>query len=1431
MSGEPEISPISPVSPAGAGKLRAYVKQHAIEPLLAEALKAACDTGASDPVSFIGNFMLKKAAQACKERRLSKEAVAESEYLRTTALGIASQRTCWLLFFMFGLLLTANVLHKFEALLERELELAFFVPLLIGAGGNSGGQTVSTVIRALGSGSVKLSDAPRIIAKEGLSGLLQAFVLVLVLAPSLRLVMDISEDVTVVVCLTLLGLGFGANSLASALTFFVAWMGKDPAVIVGPLMTTSVDSIGLMSYLAIATLYISSPGGPDDVNALGPACKRNWHGVCIPANEMTPFCKGNVFSSCKPPLSMTKKKHAKAPSVQENYYVCAPCGKECSGETSLLQHCMGLEHFRRVGHRGFAGCIPNKLGQIPPLSDEFFVRIAQGPAGLEQVPPEGPMSEYDPLTQQPAGGLGGGGGSSGFDGAAPTTAASAAQTDKFFQTLYRCAACGTTVSGHISFVEHCRGKAHIKKAGFSGFAGLLPNDAGIIPPVPPQLLASMPAAQPAMPDFAVAAAAAAAALVAAGDSGAPGAASGTAPAVAAAPAVPPPVKEKKAVSVRMNQASLAALSRAASNHDREKITGKGPSAGERAAEKAAKAAARALERNKHGGNRAGPVPQLEVPFGPFAADRAKLPIANFRETVLQTMRANQVTVLQGDTGCGKTTQVPQFILEEAAATGTHISIVCTQPRRISAMGVAERVAQERGEALGRTVGYAIRLENKSSSATRLLFCTTGILLRRLEEDPTLQGTTHVVVDEVHERSVESDFLLMVLRDTLRDQRPDLRLPPAGQGDPESSYGEAQAVLVFLQGIKEIVAVQDALLCTREYSQEPARSWVLAVHSSVPPEEQRMAFKRPPPGVRKVVLATNIAETAITIDDVSFVIDCCRMKENRYDPATRMESLDDVPISQANAKQRRGRAGRCRPGVAFHLVTKRTLDAAPTHQAPEVQRMPLDRLILAIKALNYDRSAANVCAALIEPPSPAAVQRSIADLCDLEALSRTTVKVKPAVEAEDGKEAQEAEFEIGEELTSLGLHLSRLPVDVHIGKLILLGAIFNRTNDVLTIAATLSTRTPFLSPVQRREEADQAKRRFAFNQSDHLTMLRAYNEWDALSGNAKFDFCRENFLGVRTLQSISGLKRQLLELLCDAGFVKSSTPLRVRAVEALGRREDGSDGVKLALVGFLSGEGVCPHCSKEAGAQDMGGGMGGGMGGMHGQMSAQMGGQMGSGMMHSASFESGLSSFGAAEAERLRLNEAAAAQMDADGKLLVIALEREETKKKKGMNAPVKLRIRDRNEDGTGASDPVEVALHPSSVNASHEKAIASSYLIYHEKVRTTRVYVRDCSPVSAYALILFGGVLSSQPGVPPPPPPVTKKNRHRPPPPQVAKDGILVIDGWIMFSVSVQEQRLLLGVRQKLDELLASKIDSPELEVAEAGKELLSAVSQVLASN
>ena len=382
---------------------------------------------------------------------------------------------------------------------------------------------------------------------------------------------------------------------------------------------------------------------------------------------------------------MTKQKRGKAHAEQkhaESVFVCAPCQKECSGETSLLQHCMGQEHYRRAGHRGFAGCIPNKLGLIPPLSDDFFVRIAAGPAALELQPP--------PEQSVPASAAG-----AGAVGCLPVPPPG--QTDKFFHTQYKCAACGTTVSGHISFVEHCRGKAHIKTAGFSGFAGLLPNEAGIIPPVPSQLLAAPPASQAPHPvEFAPAAAAAAAAMAA----GQPLPGAPTAPVAAAAPVpAPTPPPEKKAVSVRMDYASLTALSQAARAHDQEHRSGK--TTAERAAEKAAKAAARALEKGKVAGNRAGPVPPLEVPFGPLAEDREKLPIASYRENVLSSMRESQVTVLQGDTGCGKTTQVPQFILEEAAANGTHISIVCTQPRRISAMGVAERVASERGEAVKR----------------------------------------------------------------------------------------------------------------------------------------------------------------------------------------------------------------------------------------------------------------------------------------------------------------------------------------------------------------------------------------------------------------------------------------------------------------------------------------------------------------------------------------------------------------------------------------------------------------------------------------------------------------------------------------------------------------------------------------------------------
>mmetsp|Transcript_14939 Transcript_14939/g.48465 ORF Transcript_14939/g.48465 Transcript_14939/m.48465 type:complete len:651 (-) Transcript_14939:268-2220(-) len=382
-------------------------------------------------------------------------------------------------------------------------------------------------------------------------------------------------------------------------------------------------------------------------------------------------------------------------------------------------------------------------------------------------------------------------------------------------------------------------------------------------------------------------------------------------------------------------------------------------------------------------------------------------------------------------------------------------------------------------------------------------------------DPTNESVAALVAAEAAELSPEADA--SVAADVLKM----FERPPGGGGGgdggapQQSRRGEgeaADAVLVFLPGFKEIQAVHEALLATPRFSAEPHRAWLLPLHSTLPPEDQRRVFERPPAGVRKVVLATNIAETSVTIDDVVFVVDCARMKEKRYDPARRMESLDDVLVSRANAKQRRGRAGRVRPGVAFHLNTSHSFDhVAEAHQQPEIRRVPLERLVLTIKALKYERCAAAVCEQLLEPPSRPAVLQALRMLVELDAL-----------------ELDGSTLGAGERLTPLGQHLATLPTDVRIGKFLLLGAIFGVADEALTIAAILSGRSPFLSPFDKREAADAAKRGFAVGQSDHLTILNAYNHFDGRSGGERFAFAREHFLSIRSLQTIAQLKRQLLE---------------------------------------------------------------------------------------------------------------------------------------------------------------------------------------------------------------------------------------------------------------------------------------------------------------
>ncbi|CAK9316902.1 unnamed protein product [Citrullus colocynthis] len=466
--------------------------------------------------------------------------------------------------------------------------------------------------------------------------------------------------------------------------------------------------------------------------------------------------------------------------------------------------------------------------------------------------------------------------------------------------------------------------------------------------------------------------------------------------------------------------------------------------------------------------------------------RKNLPAYKEKDALLATISQNQVIIISGETGCGKTTQVPQFILESEIESlrGAVCSIICTQPRRISAMSVSERVASERGEKLGESVGYKVRLEGMKGRDTHLLFCTTGILLRRLLVDRNLKGITHVIVDEIHERGMNEDFLLIVLKDLL-PRRPELRLIlMSATLDAElfsSYFGGAQIIHIpgfthpvqthFLEDILEMTGyrltpynqiddygqektwkmskqaprkrktqiastVQDALMAAdfKEYSlqtQESLSCWnpdclgfnlieyllvricesetpgailvfmtgwddisslkeklqshpllgdpshvmLLVCHGSMASSEQRLIFTEPDEGVRKVVLATNIAETSITINDVVYVLDCGKAKETSYDALNNTPCLLPSWISKVSAQQRRGRAGRVQPGECYHLYPRCVFGSFSEYQLPEILRTPLQSLCLQIKSLRLG-SISEFLSRALQSPELLAVQNAI-----------------------------------------------------------------------------------------------------------------------------------------------------------------------------------------------------------------------------------------------------------------------------------------------------------------------------------------------------------------------------------------------------------------------------------------------------------------------
>ncbi|XP_034402370.1 3'-5' RNA helicase YTHDC2 isoform X1 [Cyclopterus lumpus] len=811
------------------------------------------------------------------------------------------------------------------------------------------------------------------------------------------------------------------------------------------------------------------------------------------------------------------------------------------------------------------------------------------------------------------------------------------------------------------------------------------------------------------------------------------------------------------------------------------------------------------ERSRASGRINNGIPMVPRRRNPSELDgfRSSLPVHERQDEIIQLIGENRVVLVVGETGSGKTTQIPQFLLDECSRNGDPCRIFCTQPRRLAAIAVAERVAAERGESVGQTVGYHIRLESRVSPKTLLTFCTSGVLLRTLMAgDASLTTVTHVIVDEVHERDGLTDFLLTKMRDVLQ-KIPTLKLilssaaldidlflkyfgscpvihligrqfevkefflediltltdfnnkdmrkykeetqrkekkqkcltewckaveeekqrtpvPAPGflqdnssldrgdsafntltENDTEQlepwllkemdscisniflnedqdvfiqlfnlilyesvnvdyrhsdtgasplmvaaargfltqveqllsmgadinmkasngwtaldfakhfqqtdamdllkssiplgevnsldestlmqcesaemsaeeqellklyhhSFDDEQvdldlimdllhnicsttsdgAVLIFLPGYDVIVSLRDRILYDdKRFSSHSERYQVFTLHSDMQTLDQKKAMKNSPPGIRKIILSTNIAETSITINDVIFVIDSGKVKEKSFDTLSHVSMLKTVWISKASALQRKGRAGRCRPGICFRLFSRLRFKNMLEFQVPQLLRMPLQELCLQTKLLAPSSCpVADFLSKAPQPPAAHAIKNAVQMLKTIDAMDQY------------------------EDLTDLGYHLADLPVEPHLGKMVLCAVVLKCLDPILTIACTLAYRDPFILPAQASQKRAALHNRKCFTStsfSDHMALLRAFQAWQkARSEGWERSFCEKNFLSQATMDMILGMRTQLLGQLRAIGFVRARGGSDIRDVNL---NSENWAVVKAALV--------------------------------------------------------------------------------------------------------------------------------------------------------------------------------------------------------------------------------------------------------------------------
>lgn len=521
---------------------------------------------------------------------------------------------------------------------------------------------------------------------------------------------------------------------------------------------------------------------------------------------------------------------------------------------------------------------------------------------------------------------------------------------------------------------------------------------------------------------------------------------------------------------------------------------------------------------------------------------------------------SQILVFVGETGSGKTTQIPQYVLYDELPQLNNKLVACTQPRRVAAMSVAQRVADELDVTLGEEVGYSIRFEDKTGPRTVLKYMTDGMLLREAMHDHMMSRYSCIILDEAHERTLATDILMALLKQ-LAKRRPDLKiivmsatldaqkfqkyfyeaplLAVPGRTHPveiyytpeaEKDYVEAAIrtvlqihasepegdILLFLTGEEEIedtarkisLEVDDMI---READCGPMA--VYPLYGTLPPHQQQKIFDPAPkplkkggkPG-RKCIISTNIAETSLTIDGIVYVVDPGFSKQKIYNPRIRVESLLVSAISKASAQQRAGRAGRTKPGKCFRLYTEKAFKDELIEQTyPEILRSNLANTVLELKKLGVEDL---VHFDLMDPPAPETMMRALEELNYLACLD------------DEG------------ELTQLGSMASEFPLDPALAVMLISSPEFYCSNEILSITSLLSVPNIFVRPANRRREADEMKNMFRHPDGDHLTMLNVYHAFKGAEGQGEDvkQWCHKHYLSHRHLKSADNVRTQLRRIM-------------------------------------------------------------------------------------------------------------------------------------------------------------------------------------------------------------------------------------------------------------------------------------------------------------